>query len=232
MPLVITASQLAEEALRQIGSYSTYDTGPDPEDMDVALRRLDLLMAELMASETLDWLIPEDRTVAIPAGTQSVALSGLLDPLLEHYHNVYLILGTNTEMEIELAPRRRYLEITDKTVLGDPEMVHIDRSAKPVMSIWPVPDRDVTLRLIGQSYSADIARERGRTAHGAPASWQRYLIYLLAEDLGRGPVRRLQAAMVNDLFQRGKMILDRLRTRTRDHQNKPRFTRPYDPMRP
>jgi hypothetical protein len=228
MSALLTAADVAEGALRQIGALSPYDTAADPEEQAIAIERLDLLVSELAGTHRLWWLVPAAQTLVLTAGVGEYLLGGL-SPRLEFLHSVQLVEASGEESDVELVRRSVYEAIPDKAEAGVPVLAHVTRDATPRLWLHPVPaTAGLRLRIDGQAYSADIDKQAGRIAHGFPAAWQRFLIYALAADIGRGPVRRLPAGVVDDfdrVADRAKSSL--LTYNGREQVRRPRFTQPW-----
>lgn len=235
MSLVLTASGIAEQALRRIGAYSTYDTGPDAEDMGVALEQLDLVIGHLSGTSRPEWLVETELTVQMVAGQRVYTLAGTIAKPLQHFHSARYILPDGTVAPLTLVRRDAYLDNEERTDPGRPEIAHIERRDSPRLFVHPVPEADELgkVELVGTLYGADIAQARGRTPHGLPVSWQLWLIYELAYHCGTGPIRRLPQGTADAIKRDAAMLRRELDGyQNREQVNRPRFTRPYDPMRP
>ena len=235
MSLVLTASGVAEQALRRIGAYSTYDTGPDSEDMGVALEQLDLVIGHLSGTSRPEWLVETEQTVQMVAGQRIYPLTGAITKPLQHIHSARYILPDGTVEPFELVRRDAYLDTEHRTDPGRPTSGHIERRDAPRLFVFPIPEATELgkVELVGTLYGADIAQARGKTAHGLPVSWQLWLTYELAYHIGTGPVRRLQQGTSEAIRRDANDMRRQLDAfQNREQVNRPRFTRPYDPMRP
>lgn len=227
MSATLAAGRLAEEALRQIGAFSKHDTAADPVEHEIALRRLDLLVAELAGTERLWWLVPRNHRVVLAAGQRTYDLNGLIDPNLQFLERVYLVEG-GRRRELDLVRRSEIDAVAPGT--GRPALVHVDRGPKPVLTVHPTPAADgASLEIRGQSYSPDIAEGAGQVPHGFPDAWQRFLVLALAADLGAGPVRLIPVTEVERLERRAELARGRLLSfNNREQLTRPRFTRYRD----
>lgn len=218
MSTAVTSGQIADHALRQIGAYSTNDTGSDPAQFQVALERLDILISELAASEDLSWLETATLSVTLVAGQSAYSLD-----TLEH---VTAVRYTRTGRAPEPVDLIRYADfVLLDTDSGDPEVAAVTRNPTLSLSVWPLPataQAGLTLLVTGQTYAADLVAAKGRDATGLPSGWARYLIYLLAADLGSGPVHMLAPGTIQGFEQRAAALKARLMA----HSNRPQLGRP------
>lgn len=224
MSVALTSGQIAEHALRQIGAFATNDTGPDPAQFQVALERLDILVAELSSTETLSWLIETDVRLTLVAGTQDYTLTDL-----EHVTAARFDRDGALE-DIELL-RLGVFEALDGSA-SDPRYATVLRVPALTLRVWPEPaaaQAGDEIVVTGQAYAPDLVVNHGLDAHGLPAGWGRYLIYLLAADIGSGPVHMLSTGIIQGFEQRAGALKARLMAYSnRDQLSRPRFTRYRD----
>lgn len=221
MSAPLTAGIIADHALRQIGAFSTNDSGSDPAQFQVALERLDILVAELSASEDLSWLETVSVSVALVSSQSVYALD-----TLEHVSAVRYTRTGRPPEPVDL------IRLSDFVLLdpdsGDPEVAAVSRAESLSLNVWPTPATaqvGLTLLVTGQTYSADLATGKGRDATGLPSGWARYLIYLLAADLGSGPIHMLPAGTIQAFEQRAGGLKGRLMAHSNRAQlGRPRYT--------
>jgi hypothetical protein len=212
----LTAGQIADHALRQIGAFSTNDTGSDPAQFQVALERLDILVAELASSEDLSWLETATTAIVLVAGTSAYSLSGL-----EHVSAVRYTRAGRFPEPVDLIRHADFVLLD--TDSGDPQVASVTRATTLTLNVWPTPAQaGITLLVTGQTYSADLVTGKGHDATGLPSGWARYLIYLLAADLGSGPIHMLPAGTVQAFEQRAGALKGRLMA----HSNRAQLSRP------
>lgn len=224
MSAELSSGRIVEHALRQIGAYSTNDTGPDPAHSRVGLERLDMLVAELASTEDLPWLTTASVSVAMVADQSVYPLTGI-----EHVTAVRR-QRTGYLEPVELVRLGDFLLLDGAT--GDPDAVTVTRDPDLSLVVWPVPDTaqvGITLLVTGQAYAADLVAGFGRDAHGMPNGWARFLIYLLAADLGAGPIHMLAPGIIQSFEQRAAALKARLMAHSsRAQLGRPRFTRYRD----
>jgi len=212
MPRLLTVAQIAEGALRRIGSLSPRDT-PDPDELEIAISALDLIVSELAGTMTCYWLVPAEFTLPLRAGTTSYNLltalgSSYPDAGLQFPLSAYLLYpvdsdGNQRKVPIEIVRRRTFLAHEQADQAGAPLEVYIDRLDPPTLKTWPVIDQTgYSLILHYQTYSADLTETEGNRPHGLPAAWQRWAELATAADLADGPLGRLPAPRVQLLMQR------------------------------
>lgn len=229
MSAVLSSGDIAEHALRQIGAFSTNDMGSDPAQFEVALERLDILVAELASTETLPWLIETSTQYALASGTRDYTLTGL-----EHVTAAWVDRDGELD-DIELLRLGPFEDLEGSA--SDPRAGYVRRVASltgPVLTLrlWPTPAAaqvGAYLVVTGQTYSADLVSGHGRDHTGLPAGWSRYLIYLLAADIGSGPVHVLAPGLIQGFEQRAASLKSRLTAHAnRDQLARPRFTKYRD----
>jgi hypothetical protein len=228
MASLLTAAKICEEALRQVGALSPLDTASDPAMFEIAVNRLDMLVAELVGTERFWWFVNAAQSITLQPGVTTYQLAALADPPLEFVSAAYLT-QEGQEDDIEILRRSEYDEIHAKSDKGRPAGIYIERRDRPVMYVHPVPQiADYSIRLTGQRYAPDIAGEKGRTAHGFPAAWQRYIVMSLAVDIGSGPVAKIPDGELDRLERRAAQSRERLMAfSNRENLSRPRVTRPW-----
>lgn len=212
MPHLLTAAQIAEGALRRAGSLSPRDQ-VDPDELDIALRHLDLIVGELAGTMTCFWLVPGEFTFSLTAGTQSYNLlttlgsaypdEGLQFPLSAYLRYPADSDGVTRKVPIEIVRRRAFLDHEQGAQEGTPTEVYIDRRDPPTLSTWPVINlTGYSIVLHYQTYSGDLTETGGNRPHGLPAAWQRWAELATAADIADGPIGRLPGPRVQMLIQR------------------------------
>lgn len=236
MSRFLSSNALADNALREIGSFSPVDVSSNPVEHAITLDRLDMLIAELAGTEKFWFLFPSiGQRIPLAAGVASFLLSAYLDPLLQFYYSVRVVLANATdELPVSMIRRWQYDDIIDKTASGDPTCVYIERSDTPTCYVWPVPAAaGAFLVLDGEAY-ADTATDRGgQNFTNFTAAWYRFLTLQLAVDIGTGPVRTLPLPEIEAKQKRAdqaKILL--LSRQNRENADRPRLTVPWDPTRP
>jgi hypothetical protein len=226
---VLSSGRIAEHALRQIGAYSTNDLGADAAQFEVALERLDILVAELASTEAVPWLVQTSARQDLVSGTRDYVLTGL-----EHVTAAW-IDRDGTLDDIELLRLGPFEELEGSA--SDPRAASVLRTmstAGPALTlrVWPTPATaqvGAELVVTGQSYPANLFTNHGRDGYGLPTGWARYLIYLLAADIGAGPVHMLTPGVIQGFEQRAVALKARLTAHSsRDQLARPRFTRYRD----
>ena len=225
MSTALSAARIVEHALRQIGAYSVNDTGPDPAHTAVGLERLDMLIAELASTEDLPWLVTSRIPVVLVSGTSVYPLTGI-----EHVTAVQSTRTAGRLEPVELVRLSQFLLLDTGT--GDPEYATVTRDPNLSLNVWPppgLPQVGITLYVTGQRYAPELLTGRGRDAHGLPEGWARFLVYMLAGDLGSGPIHMLAPGIIQQFEQRAAVLKGRLMAHSsRGQLGRPRFTRYRD----
>lgn len=221
MSVLLSAKEIVERSLRQIGSYSINDDAARTEEMNEGLFWLDLIMSQLAGTEHINFLSNETVSLSLSADMQSFNLQtalvqvwpkdGMAFPL-----NAYLINGS-TRTEIELITKKRFDELEEET--GLPQYIYIDRTNNPILNVWPVPSTgDLTLELTFQKFSPTFEAKTNIDT-GLKPSWQRWAIYALSAEIGNGPVRKVPRSELNDYRAIAEATLQKLQAFDRSFDN-------------
>ncbi|MDZ4252837.1 MAG: hypothetical protein U1A72_09745, partial [Sulfuritalea sp.] len=167
----LSAVELCERALRKIGAFAINDEAADPDELDEALRWLDMIVAELTGTRRCYWLTPATVTFDWPAGEESVVLADQMGadypPTGIQFPVRAWRVDTTTglrQAEIELCRRKTYEAKSDLTTSGSPEILFVDRLTENQRAYaWPVPSTaDVwQIALEFQTYSRSVLGEQG-----------------------------------------------------------------------
>lgn len=199
MSVVLNARRICETALQNIGAFSVNDEAAAQEDMEVALTRFDLLMAEVAGVRSRRWLVQANKVVTLSVTPQTeYTLEGVLDLNGVQFPQLAILdLGNDNRQEIPIVDRNTFDAITNPTQTGDPSLVFIDRLPTPTMQVWPNPTvagrtLTITFAEFAKDFDSTINAGGGNIGTELRPAWQRFMINQLAADLGAGPVRRLE----------------------------------------
>lgn len=229
--MILSSAEIAEEGLRQIGKVSPYDTAAAPEDFAVALRRLSLLIDFVVGQEILQFFEPAAQEIPLAANKpDGYDLNALLNTEIQYIDQIYLIMpgGRGKPLEL-LRPQVFDAEyVPNPTTTGIPESAVVTRSDRPILRVFPNLATDgYKARITGRKFSSNITTNKGNTTHGFPASWQLGIIYMLAADLGSGPITTLPVDERDRLRNEGEKMLRQLTAvNARAQVSKPRFVKP------
>lgn len=205
---VVTAYNVAADALREIGAYSPYDTAPDPSELAIALRKLQLFINEKVGTEKLWFFVPVTEAVSLTTSEDEYVLNDLLDTDLQFIYSIYCVRtdddGTERRSPVAIIGRDEYEQMKAETpdiADGIVEYAYIERDTAPNMYLIPAPSSSVTgLEIQGQKYpSAVLATNGGQIDTGFSAAWERYLILQTAKDCGRGAVTKIDSSSMAEL---------------------------------
>lgn len=226
MATVFPVDGIVNMALRRVGILAPNDAGSDPQQFQIAMQCLDMIVAEVVETEQPLWLIPDPVTIALPASQQGidfVQLAGSNIPANRFKGPIYCSLVVNaTQVVTPLPPmsQREYEELPNKNQPGTPSRVFVDRR-----NLNPRFYFDEVIQITGYSLRVvfyllnDAIRVGGN--HGFPQSWQRYLQFQLAADIGSGPCVHLEQGRVDDYRKEAAAAREKLFAR----QNR-QFARP------
>lgn len=226
MTATFTAAVICEEALRDVGAYTPSDPGPDPAEYKVAVRRFDMLMAQLAGMTRFWWLTPKTQTLTVPANAETVPLADLPIPL-QQVVQAKKVNAQNMETQVDLLHRSEWEAIDNRTQVGEICALYIERDQAADIYPYMIPREATTLRLFGYGFAPDIYATLGETAHQFAESFQLYLIKSLAYEIGGGAVRSMDANDRTLLMQEANRIWSLLNPNAnRENLTRPRFTKP------
>lgn len=246
MSSLLTAEQLCEQALQMIGAFPTSETSADAEDMRRASTWLDLNMAQFAGETRVWWLVTSTLNIDLAASTPTYDLETVMGA---GWPADGFLFPVEAWLEDSASPANRYpleivirYDIEDKTKpqqSGTPYQIHIDRRAgAKTLTVYPVPAVATwNIKLIVQTFGRPTApggvsgiAPAGANDHGIRETWQRWMIYQLAVDLGSGPVRRLSRADRDGYEQKAdKAKKALLAFENREHETSAPVCDPYDP---
>lgn len=223
MPRLLTASQIATGALRRIGAFAARDEAPDPDELDIALGNLDLIVGEMTGTMTCYWLVPDEFSLPLTAAQRQYDLkvamgSSYPEDGVQFPLSAWLEYPANggdrpRRKELEIIRRRTYLAKPRLDLPGEPEAIYIDRRDEPKLSTWPVIDLSgYSIVIHYQTYSGNLHESGGGRPHGLPVAWQRWAELAVAADIGDGPVRRLPQVRLTTLMQKAEAAKRDLRS--------------------
>lgn len=214
MSKILTAREIACEALGAIAAWPVTESAPDGEKVRKALTWLDLLMADLVGTERV-FGRAEPATLSMPItnGTQSYDLNDALggdlpDDRIQYVIGAWLEDGNGNRSEIEIVTKQTFESVSKPTDTGVPTTIHIDRLNSPTLRIYPTPAASDTtawaLKLSVQKFAPNVAPAgitgtnlTNSNVHAFGQAWQRYLILQLAHDLGSGPIHKIAETSLN-----------------------------------
>lgn len=199
MPRLLTARDIAAEALEEIGAFGVHDREPNAAQLDRAMRAFDALVQELAGTEIVWWLRPGEVAIPLTAGVASYNLRNVLGadyPAdgIECPTKAVLVDPGGQRTTLEIIRRDAYYGHQDLTTSGPPCKVHIDRLT-PSLTLYTHPVialPDYAIHLSFQTYAPDLVDEKtGAEAHMLPAAWQRWGRLATAYDISGGRVMAL-----------------------------------------
>ncbi len=236
MSRVLTAKDITARALRAIGAFPVTDSAPDGEQTREAMHWLDLILSELVGTESVFSRVPATLSMSITNGTQSYDLysalgSDLPTDGIQYVTEAYLEDSAGNRVSVEIVTRETFENVPNLAETGVPTRVYIDRLARPTLQIFPTPattDSTVwALKLVGQKYAPNVApggvtgvTPSGTSLHELGVSWQRWLILQLSHDLGSGPIHKLPETSLNRFSAGATLAKARLLAfENRQHEN-------------
>lgn len=222
-----TSAEMAEHGLRQIGAFSPYDLAPDPAYFDIALSRLDALVAYVVATEGL-WFFEEvEQELTLTASTTSYDFNSLLDTDLQYISSVARTLNGEDRTPVTMIRVNKYDELkADDPDSAIPDFVYIERKDSGLLYPWGVPTvSGYKFHIRGRTFTGNLEQDGGANQTGFTEAWNLCLMNLLAHDLGSGAITTLPKGDRDDFRNTGREMQRTLRTyNSRENVQKPRRT--------
>ncbi len=239
MSRLLTAKEVCERSLRDIGEFPVTQSAPDGEQLREAMFRLDLIQAQIGGSGRLFNLVTETLSITITNGTTEYDLYTALGadlPLdrVQFPVDAWLEDAAGNRSPVEIAPLDRFEAVSNGGAIGEVSVIHIDRTVQtPKLRIYRTPAAGSTttwtLKLVVQTYAPNVApggvtgnTPQSSVLHGFRQAWQRWLVLSLSIDLGSGAIIKLpQASLDNWRAERkeAKEALDAYENR--EHETTP-----------
>lgn len=240
MTRLLNATDICTRALRMIGAFPTSESAPEGEDLQEALNWLDLIMGEMAGTAYLFSFVP--ATIFVPivngAAVLPVPINNSLMGTVAFPTEAFLVRPGGFCDAVTIVTRETFESVSAQAAIGQPRWVFVDRTPDPVIQLFPAIDAAdpgvYQLGLVVQTEPPDVTpkgvanSQPTSTGHGFRAAWQRMLIYRLAADIGRGPVRTLPQGRLNDFRKEADIAFARLEVFDRQHDNEPPIAASYD----
>ena len=216
----LSAANIAELSLRKVKTFSPNDEAADPDELDIALQFMDLIVAEVTGTMRCYWLSPATVTFDWPAASASVALSdqmgaGYPPTGIQFPVRAWLVdaVTGQRQYELELCRRKKYEDRLRHDTNGNPQLLFIDRQVNGELAyVWPVPQAPDPasptvsgwkIALEFQTYTRSVlgvqgGDQAGEVSHGFSQEWQLYLVTRVAIDIGDGPVTDVGVGKLNE----------------------------------
>ncbi len=229
MALRLTPAAIATAALRRIGELPPSETGATGAALTIALGQLDRILSFVGGTEHLEWLKSSAVTLAIVEGQQRYDLNASISPDLDFVVSARLTFDDADAEDVRLILRDEWDDLLDRArTAGRPERMFIERSPDAAGWLYPIPDADYTLELTRQRATPDLTQSNGTVDHEFFESWQLFLEWELAYQLGTGPIRSLPADQRREMRAEAMRLKSELMAKQpRQNVHRPRFTRPW-----
>lgn len=198
MAKLFNAREICVLALRKIGAVAQQDSStPSSGLVEIALQHLDLILSEKSGTTRLWFLSPQALTFSYTASAGSVDISSLLgaNNKLDMVRAAY---NDTTDDEITLLTRDQFNIIKNGGALDftAARTLYIGPDGDDTYTAYlrPIPTTAITIRVTGTKLAPSVAlatASNSTTAHGFETAWQRWMVHVLAADIGDGPLARL-----------------------------------------
>ncbi|MCC6775633.1 MAG: hypothetical protein IT537_03195 [Hyphomicrobiales bacterium] len=227
MSRVLTARDVCSHALAAIGAFTVNDTAPDPIHLQRAMSFLDMLLAETVGTQRMFSRV-EAGVLSIPItnGTQSYDLYTILGSSLPA-DGIQFVMDTwcqdqdGNRYPVEIVNQQKFETVCDPAESGPPAWINLDATASPTLRIFPIPattdPSTYTLKLQVQKYAPDVApggvtgtMPLANVMHMFGQTWQRWMVFQLAHDVGCGPVYSIERERLDRFAAIAKVAKDKL----------------------
>lgn len=252
MSRIFSPNLICERALRICGRFPLAESAADGEAMREAMFWLDMIMAELVATSLLLSLVNARVPLVLEPGVARYRVRAIPGAVEQYGGSIQFPLSAHIEgidgrhdSEVTIVSLDTWREVTNGSVIreGTPTVMWMDRGNDPYIHVHPVPPLNElppqprTLVMSVLSFADDLSP--GGTSGDRPNSstaitqvsvaWQRYLVYALAADLGRGAIAPIAPHRVQG-FREEAMIARRQLEAVQNRQwdNELPIMRPYN----
>ena len=235
-----SAVEIAERALRKIGSYSINDTAAQQEDLQEALYWFDMETAHLAGTGKCFWLMRDEVSITLaeddPDYDLETETGQQLETGVQFTKEAVLDDGNGNRTPLRIVSQREFRRLTKPGTTGQPALLFIDRLNGPTMHVYPIPNDAVdgwTIVLTLQTF-ANSVKPRGLTGDsgignqnaGFPAAWNLWAVTMLASLIGDGPVRALPLEKIRSWKLDAAVLLRGLDAyQNREHDNDPPYSK-------
>lgn len=216
MSHLFSSADVVGMALEHIGEKSLYDKTARADATAIGLKHLDALIAELTGANLFLHMRGDSQTVPLQANVEAYDLTKLIpNRAVQFVMSAWLDpdnrpckLLLQEEYERAKATPGDAAQAQPSYTMTNPYGIWIDTTTM-VMHVRPVPVQanGQGIRLITQITAADLTGTANSVPHGFPAAYQRGLAYLLASDIGDGPVAKKAAEDIARWEARGRKSL-------------------------
>lgn len=221
------------------------ESAADGEQLREAMDWLDIIMAEKAGTGRMFNLVPATLSIPITNGTSTYDLNAALGVNLpvdrvQFPIQAWLEDAAGNRSPVEILRRADFEAVSNDADSGPITHVHIDRLAPtPTLRTYPTPaladTNTYTLKLVVQTYAPNVSPSGVTGAQPSAAiltnfhqSWQRWLIWTLASDLGSGPIIKLPAASISNFDRKAGIALVQLEAfENREHETSPPIGDPW-----
>jgi hypothetical protein len=208
-PHLFSSEGICERALRKVGAFSINDEAPRDEELTESLFWLDMIVAELSATQDCFWLRPATITADLILNQADYILAefdGMPPEGVVFIMRAWVRDPYGDDQAIDIWRKTKYEDQQNKATSGTPEAIFVNRLVQePTLFTYPVIGlAGYSLRLDVQTFNprtlttqADSEIPKGTGAHHLGAEWQRFLVYALSAEIGDGPVRKLEKGTID-----------------------------------
>ncbi len=196
MPTILTAKQVAENALKTIGAFPNTQTQADAGDLRTTLMWLEMILNTFSGYRPVASMW---RTIDIPVeeGIGDYLLSDYDDDAgTQHVFSVSMVDQMGNVDPLEIVYESKALE-ENLVNVSTPSRAMATRTVDPVLRVFPAPaaqhvQAGKVFRVRIQTFHTKIESQgNGDTELLLRPSWYLWLTKKLSYEIGGGPVRRL-----------------------------------------
>lgn len=173
----LSRDQIIRTAFQLVGVVAA-GTEPDANQVAMASDLLDLSLKALQ-NDGIILRTLEQSTTTLVAGQAKYTLAS--DTLDVDDRSVYVTSGT-TDLRLESISRGQYMELSSKTVQGQPTQFYVEKTSTVSVYLYPTPDSSWTsvtfprVRLLRDMDTGGVTAD-------LPSKYLRSVVYTLAADL-------------------------------------------------
>lgn len=224
MARVLTAKEICERSLRQIGAFPVTESAADGEHLREAMFWLDLIMGNTVGvNRIFSRVVPATLPLPLENGTGSYNLNVALgedlpEDRIQFVIDAYLEDGSGRRTPLTIVTRKTFEDVCQPGKSGPPLWVYVGRdAANPTLKVYPTPEAsdpaEYVVHLVVQQYSPNVApagitgtQPSGTVLHQFNEAWQLWLVVALSHAIGTGPVYALPAARIKHFAEWAEML--------------------------
>lgn len=189
MSRTFDSSEIVTLAARVCQVIGPNVTGLDQQRLAIGLQFLDMVVAEVVGTDSLFWEATGPREITLVADQPSYNIATLLSSDAPQFvHRAFVRDSSGYDSPLTFLSREQYDDLSDKDASGVPDRIYIEHGKSLAYPYPVVAASGYSVFLDSYGFSRDLTKSTGSIPHDLPNSWQMNLVYRLAAVIGDGPL--------------------------------------------